>query len=61
MMTYCIKCLLPNTKPDLKFIDGICTACLNFEKRREIDWVAREKEFINIIKTRKSSSSGGWD
>jgi N-acetyl sugar amidotransferase len=61
MMIYCTKCLLPNTKPDLKFIEGVCTACLNFEKRREINWMSREKEFVNIIKTRKNSPLGGWD
>jgi N-acetyl sugar amidotransferase len=60
-MIYCTKCLLPNTKPDLKFVNGICTACLNFERRSEIDWVKREKEFIEIIKTRKTSSSSLWD
>ncbi len=60
-MVYCTKCLLPNTKPDLKFIDGICTACLNFEKRSEIDWEEREKDFIRIIKSRKNSSLSGWD
>ena len=61
MIVYCTKCLLPNTKPDLKFIDGICTACLNFERRSEIDWEGREKDFIRIIKSRKNSSSSGWD
>ena len=38
-MKYCKKCLYPNTKPQLVFDqDGICSACINYELKKEIDW-----------------------
>jgi len=45
-MRYCVKCLYPNTKPDLFFNDkGVCSACTAFEAREKTDWGKREKEF----------------
>lgn len=45
-MKYCIKCLYPNTKPDLWFDEkGVCSACLAFKERDNIDWDVREEEF----------------
>ena len=32
---YCKKCLYPNTRPRLKFIDGICKACIEYPNNRE--------------------------
>ena len=42
MIRYCVRCVMPETKPDL-FIDesGVCSACRHFEARREVDWAAR--------------------
>jgi N-acetyl sugar amidotransferase len=39
---YCVRCVLPNTKPDL-FIDdeGVCSACRYYDERAEINWGAR--------------------
>ena len=52
--------MLPNTKPDLFFdSDGICAACIAFDKRKTIDWNAREEEFHKILKSFKSGSR--WD
>jgi N-acetyl sugar amidotransferase len=49
MIRYCTRCLYPDTKPDLWFDDrGVCSACLNFEARREVDWSARKTEFHRI-------------
>jgi len=46
---YCPECLLPNTHPNTKFDeDGICLACKNYKKRKEIDWKRREEE-LRII------------
>lgn len=57
-MKYCINCFYPNTKPDLAFNkDGLCAACISFEKRRKINWKEREKEFIKIINIVKKKSN----
>ena len=62
MITYCTKCLLPSTKPDLYFNDdGVCAACLSYESRTYIDWEAREKEFIEIVSKTNQNRRSGWD
>ena len=62
MIKYCTTCLLPSTKPDLRFDDnGVCSACLAFRNRTEIDWEVRKKEFDLIISKFRSRSSTKWD
>jgi len=55
-MKICTKCVMPNTKPDLHFDEnGVCDACKSQEsKNKEIDWEAREKEFLKLVKSYKS-------
>jgi len=55
-MKICTKCVMPNTKPDLHFDEnGVCDACRSQEsKNKEIDWKAREKEFLELVKNYKS-------
>ena len=55
-MKFCSKCVMPNTKPDLHFDeDGICDACNSqSNKNKDIDWDAREKEFLGIVKKYKT-------
>ena len=41
---------MPTTKPDLEFDSNqVCSGCINFENRKNIDWDKREKEFMKII------------
>ena len=60
-MFYCNECLLPSTKPDLKFIDGTCTACINFKNRTNIDWAKQKNDLITTIKERANSAKSDWD
>ena len=49
-LRYCVRCLYPETKPDIWFDEeGVCSACLNFDARRNIDWAEREKDFTTLI------------
>ena len=49
-MKYCNNCFLPSTKPQLTFDEkGICSACLNYWNRPNIDWKKRKDTFLNII------------
>ncbi len=43
-MKKCNLCGFPDTRPGLIFENGICAACLNFAKRKEIDWDSRQNE-----------------
>lgn len=48
-MEFCSKCGFPNTRPGLIFRDGVCGACINYEKRSEINWDKRKEELEAII------------
>ena len=58
-MTLCKKCLFPDTKPDLKFVDGICSACLYAEKKKTINWTKRGIELRKICV--QYSNGNSWD
>lgn len=63
-MRYCVKCVMPDTRPDLRFDDeGVCDACGSFDrKHNEIDWDARRREFEEILeKNRRPPGSSGYD
>jgi len=53
---------MPTTKPDLQFdSNGLCSACIAYQKRSDVDWVARKQEFIRIVSQFRSSDSTNWD
>lgn len=57
-MTRCRHCVMPNTRPDTAFEDGLCSACASFAKRKTIDWGARAKDLERILAGAKRSGSG---
>lgn len=64
-MIRCKTCVMPNTRPDTPFIDGECSACVNYKKRPEIDWEGRKKELVQLLDRHAGRvlvpSSGGKD
>lgn len=62
MLTYCKRCVMPDTKPDL-FIDdeGICSACRSYEQRNEVDWTQRREELTVILDKYKNKTGDNWD
>ena len=66
MLTYCTKCVMPATKPDLFFGErGVCDACKSAERKYDkikgIDWNARRKEFERIIEKYRSKDGKNYD
>lgn len=62
MIKYCVHCLYPATKPDLRFDDrGVCSACIGFEKRTEVDWDKRRQEFKEITNRYRSADGSNYD
>ena len=64
-MIRCKRCVIPSTRPDTPFVDGVCSACLSYEKRPQIDWDARKKELVELLDRHDGKvivpSSGGKD
>ncbi|OOV94083.1 N-acetyl sugar amidotransferase [Pseudomonas sp. MF4836] len=62
MLTYCKRCVMPDTKPDLYIDDeGICSACRSYEQRNEVDWDQRKKELAVILDKYKNKTGDNWD
>jgi N-acetyl sugar amidotransferase len=58
-MKRCVRCLYPQTKPDLHFGEtGVCSACRAFDKRAAIDWTAREDELLRVLEGASKNGSG---
>jgi N-acetyl sugar amidotransferase len=59
-MRYCIKCVLPDTRPGLEIgADGVCSGCAGHtEKHKSIDWQKRQKIFESIVTDVKKRTRG---
>lgn len=68
-MKRCRLCVIPDTRPDTQFIDGICSGCINYARRPSIDWEARKRALGDLLERGRNStgfdciipSSGGKD
>jgi N-acetyl sugar amidotransferase len=61
MVMRCKKCLFPDTKPDLEFKDGICSAChYHFEVKPKIDWEKRYAILCELC-IQNVNFDGSWD
>lgn len=64
-MIRCTKCLIPNTRPDTHFVNGVCSACVAYERRKEIDWQQRYRALMDLLDRHHGRcivpSSGGKD
>lgn len=58
-MIRCSRCCIPDTRPDTAFVDGVCSACLSYERRIEADWDARRRELEMLLERGRNSS--GFD
>lgn len=62
MITYCRRCVMPSTKPDLQLdAEGVCNACRNYEHRKEIDWEGRKNELQKILDKYRNTDGSNWD
>ena len=59
-MTRCKKCLMPDTRPDTAFVDGVCSACVAYENRPELDWEERSLA-LQILLDEAPRSPSGYD
>ena len=60
-MKYCTECLMPDTRPGLKFVNGTCMACINYKKKESTDWKKRRNEFQLLCDKHRGSNGNGYD
>tara|TARA_B100000212_G_C27383839_1_gene538251 strand:+ start:2487 stop:3605 length:1119 start_codon:yes stop_codon:yes gene_type:complete len=59
---YCKRCVLPRSKPGLKFDDeGICSACRSVDKKYQINWRERSDKLMQICDEIRNKNKGGYD
>lgn len=62
MLTYCRRCVMPDTKPDLHLDEaGICNACRSYESRRVVDWDQRHEELLGLLEKYRRPKGENWD
>lgn len=49
-LEWCKLCVLPNTRPNLKFVNGVCNACRFNKIRYKINWRKRKNLLKKITK-----------
>ena len=49
MMKYCKKCLQPDTRPNEKFINGVCSICRYYDSVEDIDVVERLSLQVGVV------------
>ena len=62
MLRYCVRCVMPHTKPDLRMdAEGVCSACRSYDGRKEVDWAVRREELDRILDRYRSKDGRHWD
>src|SRR5688572_15125548 len=61
MLQYCVRCVMPHTKPDLHIDEqGVCNACRAYESRKDVDWSKRAEE-LRAVLGRYARNGSNWD
>jgi N-acetyl sugar amidotransferase len=61
MLTYCVRCVMPSTKPDLVLDqEGVCSACRAYEARKTVDWNERRAQLVDLLE-RYRQHGRNWD
>jgi N-acetyl sugar amidotransferase len=62
MLTYCKRCVMPDTKPDLHLDEeGVCNACRSYERRKDVDWDARYQDLLQVLEKYRRRDGSNWD
>jgi N-acetyl sugar amidotransferase len=65
-MTYCRRCLIPDSKPHVVFdSDGVCNACHAHAQKNDalagIDWAHREQAFTALVRQARAREAPYYD
>ena len=61
-MRYCTRCVMPDTRPGIKFNEeGVCYPCLVYERRKQVDWSARWRELEQLADKYRGSNGDYYD
>ena len=52
---------MPDTRPGIIFNEGVCSACIHYEKRKTTDWDKRLKELKDLCDKYRNSNGNEYD
>lgn len=60
-MKYCTTCLMPDTRPGIRFVNGECIACIHYKKQKSINWKSRKNLLEKICKKYRGKNKNEYD
>ncbi|MCX6056667.1 MAG: N-acetyl sugar amidotransferase [Chloroflexi bacterium] len=62
-MKYCVRCVMPETRPGIQFNEAdVCSACQAYERRQTVDYKKRYEELRQLCdKYRGMNGKSGYD
>ena len=61
-MKFCTNCIMPDTRPGITFNEkGVCIACQNNERKKNMDWNARMEELKLLCDKYRRKAAGHYD
>lgn len=60
-MRYCTSCLMPDTRPGISFIDGVCAPCVNYAKQKATNWDDRWFQLEQLCNKYRGNNGNGYD
>ena len=61
-MRYCTRCVMPSTRPGIRFNDeGVCYACLAHDRKDRTDWTARWGELEKLAGRHRGARGDSYD
>ncbi len=62
MIRYCKRCVMPETRPDLRIDEeGLCNACRSYDKRPAIQWAQRKQLLERTLDRYRNNEHSDWD
>jgi N-acetyl sugar amidotransferase len=61
-MRYCVRCVLPDTKPGVVFdSEGVCSACRSVERKHLIDWEGRAARLQSLADEVRGTAGDSYE
>lgn len=62
VIRYCVRCVMPETKPDIFFDqEGVCSACRHYSERRDVDWNRRAADLEAVLDRYRCRDGSNYD
>ena len=52
---------MPDTRPGIKFENGVCIGCIHYEKQKTTDWTMRRNELEKLCQKHRNSNDSNYD